>query len=398
MSLRPDPTGPKRTQSRGRTQSRAGALLAALAAAVLLAGAAPSAPAQAAESRAAAPRVQAHRVQTHRLQTQQAAVAPAAASQEGPSDLGDAAANGDAPGLDEIVVRIQPSPEVGGDTFTLGEVAEFDGFDVAGAAALAKLSLGRSPSPGRSMALSEPLVRSRLAGLGQSDRVRLVVPRNAQVTRASQTVAAAEIEELVRAQALKDAGGDSASVKQEVLTPLNDLLFPKGAVEWQVEPVGKHLVPGGDRSYQVVAHVDGKEVWRMPVRVRQKVYQTIVVAKRPIRRDQTIGSDDIATVRRPVNASQEAGYTGNPSAIVGMKAKRPIAQDEPISEAIVRVPAAVSEGGRVQVVFETNLLLMEAPGVALVAGQIGQFIPVRNLETGKVVYGVVQSDERVKVN
>lgn len=51
-----------------------------------------------------------------------------------------------------------------------------------------------------------------------------------------------------------------------------------------------------------------------------------------------------------------------------------------------------------QVVYETNLLLMEVPGVALVAGQIGQFIPVRNLETGKVIYGVVQSGERVKVN
>ncbi len=51
--------------------------------------------------------------------------------------------------IDEIVVRILANAEVAGDLFTLGEVAEFDGFDVEGSASLAKLSLGRSPSPGR---------------------------------------------------------------------------------------------------------------------------------------------------------------------------------------------------------------------------------------------------------
>jgi flagella basal body P-ring formation protein FlgA len=34
----------------------------------------------------------------------------------------------------------------------------------------------------------------------------------------------------------------------------------------------------------------------------------------------------------------------------------------------------------------------------MVNGQIGSFIPVRNLQTGKVIYGIVQADDRVKVN
>ncbi len=300
--------------------------------------------------------------------------------------------------MDEIIVRVLPNPEVAGDSFTLGEIAEFDGFDVESSASLAKISMGRSPSPGRTMSLSEMFVRSRLAGLAQADRVRLIVPKNAQVLRASQTARAAEIESLVRAQALKDAGGDEDQVKQEILTPIVDLQFPKGDLEWQIEQLGKHLMAGGDRTYQLTARVDGKEVWRMPVRVRQKVYQMVVVAKRPLRRDQTIGAEDVTTVRRTVNASKEAGYSGSLKSIVGMKAKRPIAQDEPISETIVQAPVAVAEGGRVQVVYETSQLLMQVPGVALVSGQIGQFIPVRNLQTGKVIYGVIQQNDRVKVN
>jgi flagella basal body P-ring formation protein FlgA len=300
--------------------------------------------------------------------------------------------------MDEILVRVLPAPEVNGDTFTLGEVAEFDGFDVEGAATLAKVNLGRSPSAGRPMPLSEPMIRSRLAGLVQADRVRLIVPRNAQVVRASQTVRAQDIESVVMAQALKDAGGDQADVKQELLTQVSDLQLPAGPLDWQVEPMGKHLVPGGDRTYQVTARVDGKEAWRMPLRVRQKVYQTIVVAKRSIRRGRTIAADDVTTVRRTLNASKEAGYAGNLRTIVGMQAKRPIAQDEPINEGMVQSRAAVSEGGRVLVVYETPQLTMTVPGVAMVSGQLGSFIPVRNLETGKVVYGIVQQDDRVKVN
>jgi flagellar basal body P-ring formation protein FlgA len=300
--------------------------------------------------------------------------------------------------MDEILVHVLPSAEVKGDTFTLGEVAEFDGFDVESSAALAQISLGRSPSPGRPMALSEPLIRSRMAGVAQAERVRLVVPRNAQVVRAAQTLKGADIEARVLAQALKDAGGDTSDLKQELVTPVSDVLAPLGQVDWQVEGMGKHLVPGGDRTYQVTAQVDGREIWRQMLRVRQKVYQTVVVAAHPIRRDQTIAAEDVTTVRRTLNATKEAGYTGSLKSIVGTIAKRPIGQDEPINDGMVRAPAAVTEGSRVTVLYETPQLIMQVPGVAMVPGQLGQFIPVRNLQSGKIVYGIVQADEIVKVN
>jgi flagella basal body P-ring formation protein FlgA len=65
---------------------------------------------------------------------------------------------------------------------------------------------------------------------------------------------------------------------------------------------------------------------------------------------------------------------------------------------MVLAQTAVSEGGRVTLVFQSELLRMEVPGVAMVAGQVGQFIPVRNLESNRIVHGIVQNDESVKVN
>lgn len=300
--------------------------------------------------------------------------------------------------LREIVVRVLPQSSVSGETFTLGEVAELDGFDVPAIAELAQTPLGRSPLPGRAFFLSEGFVRSRLAGGPHAGDVRIEVPKGAQVVRAGQTVTAGEIEKMVLAQALKDAQAPAQDVKLELLSNLQDVPLPAGAVEWEVTPMGKHLAPSGDRSYQVAARLEGKELWRTLVRVRQKVYQTVVQAARPIRRDQVIAPEDVTEVRKIMPAGRDAGFLGSAKLAAGMIASRPIAQDEPIHAAMVRAPLAVSEGGRVLLVFESGLLRMEAPGVALAGGQVGQFIPVRNLQSDRVVHGVVQKDETVRVN
>ena len=298
----------------------------------------------------------------------------------------------------EIVVRILPQPSVAGDSFTLGEIAEFDGFDVPAIAELAKIGLGRSPQPGRTMFLNETFIRSRLAGLPVADRVRIEVPKNAQVARAGQLIRGTDIEQMVKAQAFKDAQAPAEDVKLEVLSTVQDVQLPTGAVEWEIGQLGKNLSPSGDLSYQVAAKLEGKEAWRTLVRVRQKVYQTVVQASRPIRRDQVVGKDDVNEVRRVMPAGRDAGFIGSAQAAIGMRAKRPIAQDEAIHEGMIQAQTAVSEGGRVTLVFQSDFLRMEVPGVAMVAGQVGQFIPVRNLESNRIVYGIVQTDDSVKVN
>jgi flagella basal body P-ring formation protein FlgA len=297
-----------------------------------------------------------------------------------------------------IAVRILPRPEVAGETFTLGEVAEFDGFDVPAIAELAKLALGRSPAPGRSLPLSELFLRSKLAGHPRAADVRIEAPKGAAVTRAGQTVKAAETEQRVMAFALKESKLLEEDMKQEVLASVPDIHLPLGALEWEVALLGKHLAPGGDRTYQVIARVDGKEAWRGMVRLRQKVYQTVVQAVRPIRRDQIIGPEDVAPVRRVAPPGREGGWLKAPRQAVGKLAKRPIGADEVLTESSLHSPMAVAEGGRVTLVFETDALRMAVPGVAMTAAQAGQFIPVRNLQSGRIVHGVVMAEGTVRVN
>jgi flagella basal body P-ring formation protein FlgA len=83
---------------------------------------------------------------------------------------------------------------------------------------------------------------------------------------------------------------------------------------------------------------------------------------------------------------------------VGARTKRPIGRGEWLHKGLLTAVMDVAEGGPVLLVYQTEAVRFATPGVALVPAQVGEYIPVRNLGSGKIVYGIVQADESVKVN
>lgn len=301
--------------------------------------------------------------------------------------------------IQEIDIRILPETEVFAAEFTLGEIAEMDSFDLEALQRLSRVRIGTSPLPGRSIRLSESLIRSRLAAAGSHPKVKLYVPRGAKVVRAGQIVSGKEIARIVLAQAEKDAkpGGKDELLQEIVRMPV-DVVLPKGGLSWRVKLMGNHLVSGGTRIYSVQALVDGGVVWKSAVRVRQKIYSEVVVAKRPIRRNRKISRADVQMVRKNISANRADPYLTSFNQVVGRLTKRPVGKGESLHAGMLHKPADVAEGGRVTVVYQSGTLYLTVPGVAMVQGRAGQFIPVRNLETGRIVHGILQADETVRVN
>jgi flagellar basal body P-ring formation protein FlgA len=326
----------------------------------------------------------------------QTAPAPGAAEQSGAAPTGEKPAKAIAGA--RIVVRVLPHSEVPGDEFTLGEVSELDGTDLAAVRRLAGVSLGRSPLPGRSLWLNEPFIRGRLAQSDGAQRVQIEVPPGADVARAAQTIPGSDIAARVLAYAQEHSGASEGELEQDLAVPISDAVLPLGEVAWKVEPLGRYLAAGGARTYRVTAAVHGEEVWRGIVRVNQQVYRKVIVAARPVRRNQIIRPDDVVLERKPIMGVKDEAYLTRTTEVVGARAKRPIGKGEWISKLMLDAVADVAEGGPVTLVYETEQVRFTSPGVAMVPAKVGEFIPVRNLESGKIVYGVVQPQDVVKVN
>ncbi len=273
-----------------------------------------------------------------------------------------------------------------------------DGFDLTAIARLAKVRIGVSPLPGRTLRIGKTLVMSRLRPVINPQRLELIVPENAQVVRVGQILPGGEIARIVLDYAMRDSGKGKGNLHQELITPLRDVVLPKGVINWQMERIGKHLVAGGNRTYRITAFIEGSRVWHQMVRVRQKVYQKIVVAARSIRRNQVIGPRDVRMERKNTSALRGAPFLVELAKVVGKHATRPIGQGEILHKGLVAAAADIKEGGRIIVLYQSSRMTIKSLGVALVSGRVGQFIPVRNLQSGKIVYGIVQPNETVKVN
>jgi flagella basal body P-ring formation protein FlgA len=324
------------------------------------------------------------------------AAASAAWAQQGPASA--APAPREVKLSPTVEVRVLPRAEVPGDEFALGEVAELDGPDMDLVRRIAGVSMGRSPAPGRSLRLTEAFIRSRLLAVVAVDQVHLVVPSDAEVVRASQVISGDDIAAKVLAQAAQQIGGAQGDLEQTLVGTIQDAVLPTGEVTWEIEPMGKYLTAGGMRTYRVVAKVNGNEAWRGVARINQQIYRNVVVAAHTLRRNQLLRPEDLTTERRPVVGLKDDSYVTHLIDVVGGRTKRPVARGEWINRDMLAAVPDVSEGGPVLLVYQTDEVRFTSPGVALVPAQVGQFIPVRNLESGKIVYGVVQSDETVKVN
>jgi len=102
--------------------------------------------------------------------------------------------------------------------------------------------------------------------------------------------------------------------------------------------------------------------------------------------------------------SQEPAQSPTPGAIwdradlIGKVARRTLLPGRPIPSIAVEEPRAVSTGGQVQLLYQQDGLIIVTTAQALQNGYVGQVVQVRNLDSGLVVSGVVQSDGAVRVN
>jgi flagella basal body P-ring formation protein FlgA len=85
------------------------------------------------------------------------------------------------------------------------------------------------------------------------------------------------------------------------------------------------------------------------------------------------------------------------SAVIGKVARRTLVPDRLIPTNAIAEPEVVTSGALTRAVFQSSGLSMTASVVALQSGTLGQLIQVRNVDSGRVVAGIVQPDGTVRV-
>ncbi|WP_036181287.1 flagellar basal body P-ring formation chaperone FlgA [Marinomonas sp. MED121] len=138
-------------------------------------------------------------------------------------------------------------------------------------------------------------------------------------------------------------------------------------------------------------------VWQSFLPVSQKILVSAVKAITPIRRKQTINESN--TVIAKVDLTQVRGQIYSPNqAPYGLIAKRNININTFITKQLTELPIIVKRGQNILISAQSGQINVRMNGIAAEDGTLGQQIKVKNISSGRFVYGKVVSEGEIRVN
>jgi flagella basal body P-ring formation protein FlgA len=301
----------------------------------------------------------------------------------------------EAPKVSSPTIRVQGRAEaiVTDKTVRLGDVAQIDSPNVQDDEAiieLKKITVEVSPKAGESVTLDGSRVLERLRDEGvRLDSIRYSLPRNITVTRAFREV---KLDELERAlTSFLSKGDKQVDVKQLVVD--RPIRIPTDSLGLEVVAL-QTTKPGHiGIDYKSVA---GSDEVRFQLKAFADEWRLMPVASRPLVKGATVTANDVQLMK--VNGTSVGRDSiENLGDIVGRNLTKDIGQGEMFKANAVVVPAVITAGSRVTVVFRQSLLEVTASGIALENGGMGQDIRVRNESSKKVIVGKVSDPGLVTV-
>jgi len=120
-----------------------------------------------------------------------------------------------------------------------------------------------------------------------------------------------------------------------------------------------------------------------------------VNVEHPVERGEVLKASDLTIVRRP---KSEGPALTDINAAIGLAARHQLRPAQPLHEADLMKPAIVQRGDTVTIVYEAPGLMLTLRGQAQDAGALGDTISVLNVQSKRVVQGVVSGPGRVTVS
>ncbi len=192
---------------------------------------------------------------------------------------------------------------------------------------------------------------------------------------------------------LAEAGGAASGVDVEVGRLDARLRLQRCSV-----PLTPFLPPGGRTSghTSVGVRCEGDMPWALFVPALVRRTQALVVASRPIARGAVLTEEDVTTVTKLL-PSAPGGVLASPAVAVGRVAMRDIAAGTTLNASQLKAPQIVRRGQSVTLSLASGPVAVRVAGTALRDGALGERITVRNLNSKRVVEGVVLADGVVEV-
>ena len=140
----------------------------------------------------------------------------------------------------------------------------------------------------------------------------------------------------------------------------------------------------------------GSKPWKVYVPVDVVTLATVTVAAAALPRGHVLSAADLVTDRRDVSR-QLAGYFSSPDDLVGQRVKHQVIAGRVITPSMLEANTIIKRGQTVTILVNSAGIGVRMAGTALMDGALNQRIRVENRNSGRVIEGVVRSQEHVEI-
>lgn len=173
------------------------------------------------------------------------------------------------------------------------------------------------------------------------------------------------------------------------------LLDVPGQVDFEVKRMSSRPFRG-PTVVRVELYVDGQLDRSMAVTVDCRFYREVVVTTRSMRRGNLLESDVLMMEERDITRLKH-GWFDSLDELLDLQSARPIGVGQTVSHRHVQPVPVVHRGDDISMAVTTGTMSLLVTGVAMQDGGIGERIRVRNIESGKVVFGEILDAGTIRI-
>lgn len=174
------------------------------------------------------------------------------------------------------------------------------------------------------------------------------------------------------------------------------LLDTPGQVEFNVRRLSSRPFRG-PTVVRLELHVDGALDRAMTVTVDCRSFRDVVTTTRAVRRGALLDPELLAIEERDITSLKHGSFASLDE-LSGMRAGRPIGSGVIVSHRHAEPVPVIHRGDGITMSVTSGNMSLLASGEALQDGGVGERIRVRNIDSGKVIYGVIIDADMIRIS
>jgi len=259
-------------------------------------------------------------------------------------------------------------------------------------ASLNNIYIGKLPLPGRKRYITQDYVKLRIlqAKIKEED-FKLTGAKEVEITAFSQKLDVEEVTKIAK-NYLLDKIGDNCRVEIEPLGNLKSILLPAGKIEYELNSIN-NIDLRGQIYLPVNIKVNGIKYQTIRPGFKIRQFANVVIVDKPLDRYHVLTPLDLKIEEREVTYLNPAAL----DEVIGKRLKSSVREGRILTYDLIEIPPLIKRGDVVNIKKEFEFLTVSGKGIAKEDGGLNDKIKVENIDSKKIIYGIVEDDKTVVV-